>query len=278
MPSVKCARALCVAGALAICPAAFANMLLGVTDTQMHAINFDALTDTVLFTLPGTADAANGMAFDPTSKVALYRETTTGTFEAWNATTNTNVNVNLNGYTLPGRGTNAAFYNGSYWYIEDASNTLARVAMNLTNPSAPTVSAVMTSTILGAPAMHFNGDLAVSNNGIMYGDSAQGFFSIDISNGGAGTFTMINAATTHLQLGWGPDKAFLYGTNNATQMWYTINSATGATTQMFNGVTPFTGAIFNDLSDEQFVPEPGTLALCLIPVAAIGLRPRSRRR
>lgn len=278
MPTVKCVRALCLAGALAICPAAFANMLLAVSDTQMHAINFDTLTDTVLFTLPGTGDTANGLALDTTHNMAFYRQSDIGTFAAWNATTNANVNVNLNGFTLPGRGTNAAFYNSSYWYIEDASNTLVRVVMNLTNPSSPSVSVVTASTIMGAPAMHFNGDLAVSNNGIMYGDSAQGFFSIDISGGAAGTFTMINAATTHLQLGWGPNKAFFYGTNNATQTWYTINPATGATAQIYNGATPFTTSDFNDLSDEQYVPEPGTSALCLIPAAAIGLRRRSRRR
>ena len=81
-----------------------------------------------------------------------------------------------------------------------------------------------------------------------------------------------------LQLSFSSDNSTLYGHRYADGTWYTINTATGAASEIAGFITTPTGSVgFRDLGGAAPVPEPSTLALAAIGVVG-GLVHKVRRR
>jgi hypothetical protein len=259
------------------------------------------ITPTLLFnprTVAGTTVGAgttfNGLALDSTNKRLFYREETGSTrLLVYDQTTGVQRVVTGNA-PLPGVTTDAAFFAGSYWYVGNNAQGLARVNFNFSNPNAPTYTVTVFNNFDGTPRTSFNfGDIAISSGGLLYGNTTAGKdFEVQLVNAGtvanpnwvpsSSSYKEFTATPeTGLQTAFSFDSSVIFGTGRpgvtgANANLYKINPTTNASTQIgqFAG-----GQWFRDLGGStliEILPEPGTGPLVLL--GGLALVPLIRRR
>jgi hypothetical protein len=189
-------------------------------------------------------------------------------------------------------GDSATIYNGGYWYMEGAADTLYRYDL-----TAGTIRRF--TGISGAAARTYDyGDIAVSATGTLYINALKtasgnmGLDKVDISSitasgGSPSSFAAIidygaNYSATTQQIAFDSTGTKLYavqsvsatGSGFAERTWHEINLVTGS-----QSATIWTSTQnFSDLGSGFAIPEPGTLALLLmgglIPLGAVVRRTR----
>ncbi len=197
---------------------------------------------------------------------------------------------------------NAAFFNGDYWFfsriaatgITDAPVTLNRIRFNYTG-NTPTFAERIAYSLTGIPnnttgtgGINNNdfGDIAISSAGLLFAVTSNDasnngrFFRLNLANLPAnvaaasaqisGTYQTIPVAGTLIgdgyQIAFNSDDIILYGVETLGGNWVSINTTTGATTNLsplFN-----TNPDFFDISDSATpVRIPGPLPLLGAAVA-----------
>lgn len=231
---------------------ASAGVVYGISDTG-QILSVDLATHVESELLAGLGSDANGLAFDTVGGRLLFRTPSTGELRAFNVNTNSLSTINI----LELAGTNAssaAFYDGAYWFVNQATDDLIKV--DLTS-STPVVSTFLNFDGNVHSSFSF-GDIVIDNNGILYGSSNRGFFSVDISGASPTSFNLINTSTEQLQLAFRGDGVLLgqkHGGSNAGQ-WYTINLTSGIASE----IEGFKTTQFRDLTSAA-VPEPTSIAM-----------------
>jgi hypothetical protein len=238
-------------------------------------------TTTKVLTSSEIGQTANAMAYD-SGRNQLFFVNAANTFDYWERSTSTIKSVGGLSLGLTADPNNAAFYNDAFWYFEHNTNVLKQATLSYTGSgetAVPSVSAINSFAVLGMSAFGVNtnsfGDIAIDQNtGTLYANTSRGrFYSVDLSNPTV-SFTQIvaspgNLRTVGLQLSFDHLSNTLYGTNYNSGDWYTIDTTSGALTQItgFNtlvaggrGLRDLGGAALNP------VPEPSTIGL-----AAVGL-------
>jgi hypothetical protein len=263
------------------------------TGTITPTLLFDPTT--VAGTTVGAGTTFNGVAWDNSNKRLFYRESTgSQRLFVYDKTTGQQHVITGNA-PLPGTTSSGAFFGGSYWYVGQNADGLARVSFNFSNPNAPTYTVTTFNNFDGTKRNNFNfGDLAISSSGLMYG-ATQGNrdFKINLVNiGTVANPNWVPSSSTYseftgpkleqgLQVAYSFDNSVIYGSGRppATGQnanFYTINPTTDAQTQIghFAG-----GQWFTDLAGStrvDILPEPATGPLVLLGSAA--LLPLIRRR
>ncbi len=246
----------------------------------------------------GTAMAfpanANGLAYDNNNQRLFLRDGASGSGNGngnlfvWDQLTSTQrlVTAAPGVGALPGSSGNATLYNGFYWYVGLNSDSLVRVALDFSVPTAPTYSFTNFTDFDGTAANNFfAADIAISASGILLGGgSSVGSpgFRIDISGNTPNAATFVNmGATANNQLAYSQDSATLYGVAFATTTLNTIDTTTGGATAVGSvTLAPGTSGNITDMAGTGFplsAPEPSSLMLFgpfLLPIA-LWLRRRS---
>lgn len=239
---------------------------------------------------PTATSSNNGLAYDGMNNRLFFRGSGTndwnGSLYVWDRPTGQQ--RALTGAALPGSSSNAAFYNGNYWYIQDSSNDLVRVTPDFTNPNAPTYTyATFTNFDGGATTDTYGfGDIVIDSTGRMILAAAKNstrfeLFTVDLSSGSPVGNTFIGVAGDNLtnngigsnyQLALDPTNTMLYGIrgNGSSSDLFTLS--------LINANATFVGTVANstgyiDLaspgrvltlpSSVSVVPEAGTTALLL---------------
>jgi hypothetical protein len=271
-----------VAGCLLAGGAAQAQYLYGITDGgSLYEINPTIGYTAQVFSQTLGVSGANGLAWDETNKRAFYFGTVGGTsrFYVWDRATG--VQTQITGTRPTASISNGTFFNNAFWYVNNATDTLVRLDLNFSVPSAPTVASFQEFANFdgGSTFTSFSfGDISVrASDGVLFGSSNNGIFSVNINSGTPTGFNLINSSSTLYQIGFGANGT-LYGETSANGNWFTINQGTGVATPMGYSSSP---VAFNDISEGSVVgvavPEPGTMALAL-PIVGLALGMIARRR
>lgn len=255
-------------------------------NTQLFSIN-TATNAQVALTTTGLP-YVNGLAFDAANNYLYYRGGTgtingNAAFYRYNLTTNVQTQVQTAAFFTNlgiGPATDAAFYNGNYWFVAQGDDLLVRY-----NPITQAI-ATFNNIDGGAATYAYNGDIAISSSGILYSSSINAFFSVDVSSGTPTGFTpILTGVTSNNTNAVNRQVAFLangtlLGYKNVsgagTTPWATINLANGATA----AAPPLTNLnAYGDLaSGIAVVPEASTLALALPAFGMIGAVVLRRRK
>ena len=258
--------------------------LVGVTPVNGAA--FDAGRSQFFFAVPG-AGSANGSLW------------------YWNQATNdTPVSLGL----LPtARPDNGAYWDGAYWYVQQGTNTLHRVALNYTSGSPTGVGAATTASLVHTPVLSggdlYFGDIVIKavsgSSATLYGATANGnqFFSVSLSNGPLSVTlnssllgTVGSAGIDKMQLSFDSAGTTLYGhsyssTGQPAGQWFTINTTNGTlSSPLFTTLTAGATNGFQDMGGASAtatpsagVPERGPW-LALLSVTLVSLVLARRRR
>lgn len=254
--------------------------LVGVTPVNGAA--FDAGRSQLFFSVPGSGSGNGSLWY-------------------WNQATNaTPVSLGL----LPtARPDNGAYWDGAYWYVQQGTNTLHRIALNYDGAGNPTgLGAASTASLVHTPALSggdlWFGDIAIQtlsgSSAKLYGATAAGnqFFSVNLTNGalsGNVTASLLGTVGSNgvdkMQLSFDSAGTTLYGHAYDSGLWYTINTANGALTTL--AFSSFTAGVFNGFQDmggasasatpSSGVPERGPW-LALLSVTLVSLVLARRRR
>jgi hypothetical protein len=186
---------------------------------------------------------ANGLAYDSTRE-QLFFVNAANTFDYWERSTNTVKSVGGLSLGLAANPNNLAYYNDAVWYFEHNSNVLRRATLTYTGSgttAVPSVSSLASFPVLGMNASGVNtnsfGDIAIdANTATLYAYTSRGrFYSVDLNNPVLSFNEIVaspgNDRSVGLQLGF-DSSGTLYGTSYPTGNWYTINTGTGAITQI----------------------------------------------
>lgn len=269
------------------------QFLYGITnDGKIYEVDIQNKTTTLAFTT--NLNLMNGLAFNESGNAGtgqlFYRAGTgsngsTGLY-VWNRNNNTQSLITVptsiaTSGLLPGQSSNASWYNGAYWYVQQGTDTLTKVTVDFTNISAPVVSSLQSFTNFdGTSKTNFSfGDISISSSGILYGSTSDTFFHVDLNSGSPTSYSS-QASSAQLQIGFGADGTTLYGEAAGTGAWYQIDKSTGVSTSL--GFT--SAAAFNDISEGSVrsassvtAPEPSSLAfLFTVPLLGIGMMRRRR--
>jgi hypothetical protein len=230
----------------------------------------------------------NGLAYDSITNYLYYRGgvgTTNGigAFYRYDITNNVQTQiVPATFFTDLGisGATNAAFYNGNYWFVAQNDDLLVRFN--------PVTQAIDTFNNIDGSAATFayNGDIAIDRNGILYSSSSTAFFRIDISSGTPTGYTPIltnvtsnNTNAVNRQLAFAADGLTLLGYKNvsgAGSLPWAVISTTNGTTSAAPNLTNLNN--FGDLASAVAAPEANTLALVLPSLSVIGTVMLRRRK
>jgi hypothetical protein len=254
--------------------------LVGVTPVNGAA--FDAGRSELFFSVPGSGSGNGSLWY-------------------WNQATNaTPVSLGL----LPtARPDNGAYWDGAYWYVQQGTNTLHRIALNYDGAGNPTgLGAASTASLVHTPALSggdlWFGDIAIQtlsgSSAKLYGATAAGnqFFSVNLTNGalsGNVTASLLGTVGSNgvdkMQLSFDSAGTTLYGHAYDSGQWYTINTANGALTTL--AFSSFTAGVSNGFQDmggasasatpSSGVPERGPW-LALLSVTLVSLVLARRRR
>jgi hypothetical protein len=254
--------------------------LVGVTPVNGAA--FDAGRSQLFFSVPGSGSGNGSLWY-------------------WNQATNaTPVSLGL----LPtARPDNGAYWDGAYWYVQQGTNTLHRIALNYDGAGNPTcLGAASTASLVHTPALSggdlWFGDIAIQtlsgSSAKLYGATAAGnqFFSVNLTNGAlSGNVsasllgTVGSDGVDKMQLSFDSAGTTLYGHAYDSGQWYTINTANGALTTL--AFSSFTAGVSNGFQDmggasasatpSSGVPERGPW-LALLSVTLVSLVLARRRR
>jgi hypothetical protein len=254
--------------------------LVGVTPVNGAA--FDAGRSQLFFSVPGSGSGNGSLWY-------------------WNQATNaTPVSLGL----LPtARPDNGAYWDGAYWYVQQGTNTLHRIALNYDGAGNPTgLGAASTASLVHTPALSggdlWFGDIAIQtlsgSSAKLYGATAAGnqFFSVNLTNGalsGNVSASLLGTVGSNgvdkMQLSFDSAGTTLYGHAYDSGQWYTINTANGALTTL--AFSSFTAGVSNGFQDmggasasatpSSGVPERGPW-LALLSVTLVSLVLARRRR
>jgi hypothetical protein len=201
-------------------------------------------TATKVVTFSQLTQTANALAYDSVRNQMFYVNAA-NTFMYWERATNSVKNVGGLSLGLPSDPNNLAFYNDAVWYFTHNTNVLSRATLTYTGSgetAVPSVSSLASFPVLGMNPTGVNtntfGDIAIdTNTGTLYAMSSRGrFYSLDLSNPVLSFNEIVaspgNDRSVSLQLGFDLNSNTLYGTNYRTGDWYTIDTGTGAVTQI----------------------------------------------
>ena len=254
--------------------------LVGVTPVNGAA--FDAGHSQLFFSVPGSGSGNGSLWY-------------------WNQATNaTPVSLGLLSTARPDNG---AYWDGAYWYVQQGTNTLHRIALNYDGAGNPTgLGAASTASLVHTPALSggdlWFGDIAIQtlsgSSAKLYGATAAGnqFFSVNLTNGalsGNVTASLLGTVGSNgvdkMQLSFDSAGTTLYGHAYDSGQWYTINTANGALTTL--AFSSFTAGVSNGFQDmggasasatpSSGVPERGPW-LALLSVTLVSLVLARRRR
>jgi hypothetical protein len=253
-----------------------------------------AQTTTKIATSSEIGQTANALAFD-NSRNQLFFVNSANTFDYWEGATGTVKSVGGLSLGLTSDPNNAAFYNDAFYYFEHNSNVLRRATLSYTgsgDTAVPSVASLVSFPVLGMNPTGVNtntfGDIAIdTNTGTLYAMTSRGrFYSIDLANPTLSFNEIVpspgNDRTVGLQLSFDHLSNTLYGHNYRSGDWYTIDTGTGAVTQITGFNTLVAGGRgFRDLGGAAPVPEPSTIGLAAVGLVGglgyTGIRRRRRK-
>lgn len=223
---------------------------------------------------------ANSLAYDASSDNLFF--VSSNMLGYYNPLANEIGSVGGLSLNLTANPNNASFYNGAYWYFDHDSNILNEAQITYVNDS-PFVTAINTWAVLGMDADGINtnsfGDIAIdTDSGILYASTSRGrFYSVDLSEP-VESFQEISAShgndiSEGLQLSFNSDNSTLYGHSYSTGDWYTVDTATGARTQI-EGINTVG---FRDLGGPATVPVPEPSSFALGAIGILGIFYLKRR-
>lgn len=307
MTAARRSFTLFLASALSSVPATAASYFYAVgSNNHLYEVS-DAGVQRDVRDLSGLVGASlvNGAAFDAGRSQFFFSVPGTGgangSLWSWNQATNaTPVSLGL----LPtARPDNGAYWDGAYWYVQQGTNTLHRIALNYDGSGNPTgLGAASTASLVHSPALSggdlWFGDIAIQTlsgtSAKLYGATAAGnqFFSVNLTNGalsGNLTATLLGtvglAGIDKMQLSFDAAGSTLYGHAYDSGQWYTVNTLDGSlsslaftslTTGVTNGFQDMGGASAT-ATPTSGVPERGPW-LALLSAALVSLVLARRRR
>ena len=241
------------------------NAIYGIDDNnviwEMDPVrkSFVEVNDTEL---PGTNNS-NAMAYDTTRDQFLFmhRSTEPGAGRVllfWDRSTTgpdslvqvaETADLGLDGVTQ--EPANAAYYDDAYWFLLVGSSALHKVALSYVDgePAGSTLTTYDLATYAGptfTPGGY--GDIAISDEGVLYGSHTQGgrFFSIDLELLDDPANTVYSEIAEPVpsapgyQLSFNADFTVLYAHLHPGGTWYTIDTGSGAVTDL-DWATPVGG-------------------------------------
>ncbi len=265
---------------LSASPGAFAGQYVyGISDdNKIHKVDVTAYIDSVVFDT-GLTGLTNGVAWDSSSGKLYYRNPESGSLYYWNAANN--VQHIIYGAVLPGVSSDAAVYNGYYWYVAHNTDTLVRATLDFNTPNIPVV--VSTTSFANFDGTAFNsfsfGDITIDKNGVLYGSSNYGLFSVNVSGGTPSQFQILSAGYGVRQIALDTTESFLYAHDHSTGKWYSA-SFTGVETPVNSGPnTQFSSAALTDIGAfiasaeiTESIPEPAAWQLLLAGIGCLSLK------
>jgi hypothetical protein len=257
-------------------------------DNNVHQVDLTGFTDGVIFNT-GLTGLTNGVAWDEAAGRLYYRSPDDGKLYLWTRATNTQ--QMFYGMALPGFNSNAAIYNGDYWFVQDGTDTLVRASLFLGVPNLPVVNWADTfANFDGTGFTNFLfGDITIDKNGILYGSSNYGLFSVNISGPQPSGFKIISGSFGVRQIAVDSTGSFIYTQDYTTGKWYQTDLNGVESPLLGPGGVQFTSTSLRDLSDVTpgprtidpptvaDVPEPAAwqfLALGTLGIAFLQLRRR----
>jgi len=260
--------------------ATIGHFMYGVDDANdIWEINPADQTSTKVVSASALGSGANALGYDTNRNQLLFVDSANG-FGYWQRATDTIGTVGGLSLGIATNPANAAFHNDAFYYFEHNSNVLKRANLAYSGSgetATPSVASIDTFAVLGmGPSSGLTtntfGDIAIDTvNNVLYASTSRGrFYSVNLASPATG-FTEIAAApgndrSVGMQLSFDVASTTLYGHNYADGNWYTIDTGTGAQTQIVGFNTLPTGKGFRDLGGAAAVPEPSTIGL-----AAVGL-------
>ncbi len=284
-------------GARGLCLAAFAaflwtapnavagSYLYGVSDDgKIHQVNLTNFIDSVVFDT-GLTGLLNGVAWDDVNGLLYYRNPKDSNLYLWKRANNTQ--SVLFGQPLPsGFNSNASFYNGAYWYVQDGTDTLVRATMDFSIPNFPLIANVDTFANFDGTALtaFYFGDIAISNSGVLYGSSNYGLFSSIISGPTPAQIRTLSPTFAVRQISLDPTNSFLYTQDSTTGNWFTANLS-GTETPLYSASNvQFSTTPLRDLGATLLtapilaLPEPAAWQTLGIGLGAMGFLGFGRKR
>ncbi|MCT0229406.1 hypothetical protein KQ306_00820 [Synechococcus sp. CS-1324] len=270
--------------ALAWAQPARADFIYGIGDDNIiYQVETDSQTIAPIFNT-GLSGSSNAFAYDPIRKQFFFIDSARN-LRFWDGGPSLfSVAGAGSGVIGSGQPANAVYYNNSYWYFTERSNTLNQIPLNYAVPTAPTADAKSTFSIAGItnPSTNTFGDIAVDGSGILYGATTGGtFFSIDLANPTT-SYTVIKPTLANpgtnpsLQLSFSADFSRLFGQDFVGGQWYDINRSTGLATPLSGFATPIAsnGNALRDLGGAGAVPiqTPGPLPLAGVTFSVLWSR------
>lgn len=273
----------------------FADFIYGIDDNNnIQEINTATQSATQVYTNSpfGTIPngSSNAFAYD-TARDQFFFIDSINNLEFWTRSGNPSTlatanDLGLQASTPSDQPQNAAFYNNAYWFFNEGTNTLNRVSFTYSGglPSFSQLDPYLLTQTQGnvsAPSSWTNtfGDIAINaTTGILYGATQSGvLFSVDL-NGTPTTATSIVGGLPSLQLSFNSDYSTLYGQTYNGGQWYTVDTTTGAATEIPGFAVTFSGAnALRDLggaSSTTAVPEidPASFgSVIVLLLGALGL-------
>ncbi len=250
------------------------SYLYGISDdNKIHQVDLNSYIDTVVFDT-GLAGLTNGVGWDSSAGKLYYRNPENGSLYFWTKATNSQ--GVMGGEKLPGFNANASFYNGDYWYVQDGTDTLVRASFYIAPPNYTLVAnTYIFPNFDGTPLNSFLfGDITIDKNGVLYGSSNHGLFSVNISGAIPTQFQLLSSTFGVRQLALDPTGTFLYGQDHATGNWYQA-SLNGIETPIYSSANvQFSSTPLRDVGSvissptitppsETALPEPAAWQLSL---------------
>ncbi|MBM3843636.1 MAG: hypothetical protein FJ397_10330 [Verrucomicrobia bacterium] len=311
MSSVRRCLPLLLVSILSSVPAAAASYFYAVgSNNHLYEVS-DSGVQRDVRDLSGLVSSGliNGAAFDAGSSQFYFSVPGTGGANGslwyWNQATNaTPVSLGLLPTATPDNG---AYWDGAYWYVQQGTNTLHRVALNYTSGTPTGLGSASTATLVHSPALSggdlYFGDIAIKTltgtTATLYGATANGnqFFSVGLSSGEiSGNLmasllgTVGSGAIDKMQLSFDSTGTTLYGhsyssTGQPSGQWFTINTDNGTlSAPLFTTLTAGTSNGFQDMGGASSSPTPSAGVpdrgpwLALLSVTLVSLVLARRRR
>lgn len=283
-PPMTAARrflALFLAPVFASLPATAASYFYAVgSDNHVYEVS-DAGVQRDVRDLSGLVGSTmvNGAAFDAGRSQFFFSVSGSGSANGslwyWNQATNaTPVSLGL----LPtARPDNGAYWDGAYWYVQQGTTTLHRIALTYDGAGNPTgLGSASSASLDHTPALSggdlWFGDIAIQTlsgtSAKLFGATAAGnqFFSVNLTNGAlSGNLTASllgtvgSGAVDKMQLSFDAAGTTLYGHAYDSGQWYTINTANGGLTSLaFSSLTTGVSNGFQDMGGASATATPST--------------------